>query len=64
MTIQELAEIGRKMRAAQNRYFREGRHPSDLQDSRVLERAFDLAVAQVLKPPPPSLFDREGIDHA
>lgn len=64
MTIKELAEIGRQMRAAQNQYFRGGRLPADLQNSRVLERAFDLAVAQVLNPPAPSLFDREGVDRA
>lgn len=50
----------REMRAKQNDYFRKGRQPSDLAESKRLEREVDRRVEAILQGP--ALFGEEG-DH-
>jgi hypothetical protein len=58
MTLQQLARLAREMREAQRIYFR-SRTPEALERSKSLERRLDVAVKEILDPPPPGLFDRE-----
>lgn len=46
-----LARLGQEMRKAQSLYFRGGRTPEQLANSKSLEKAFDIACTQVLAPP-------------
>lgn len=57
MTIEELARLGRDMRAKQKDYFRT-RDQGTLRESKDMERRFDAAVKSVLDPPNPGLFGR------
>lgn len=63
MTIEELAQLGRDMRNAQNKFFR---RPKDCtpEESGILrsaaqslERMFDAAVKAILDPPKANLFN-------
>ena len=54
MTLQDLADLVRDMRAAQRRYFR-NREPADLQASRKLESRVDV-VLDYLARREPDLF--------
>lgn len=47
--INELAELGKRMRENQKEYFRT-RSTISLNSSKKLERAFDEAVNEILKP--------------
>lgn len=50
MTVTELADLVRRMRDAQRRYFRT-RSGEDLDKSKALEREVDLALETALAPP-------------
>lgn len=56
ISLRELAELVRAVRAAQRHYFRV-RSPEALEESKRLERRLDGAVEEVLHPPAPGLFD-------
>ncbi len=58
MTLEELAKLGRSMRDAQRKYFRD-RSPQNLNVSKDWERRLDAAVAEVLDDNGPGLFDEE-----
>ena len=45
MTLEELVDLGERMRRAQKAYF-DHRHQSDLVRSKELERAFDKAIEE------------------
>jgi hypothetical protein len=55
MNERQLAQLGERMRAAQQKYFRT-RSADDLAESKRLERLFDVAVHDTLRQP--TLFDR------
>ena len=55
MTAHELADLVKRMRAAQNAYFRNGRTTEQLSLSKILEREVDAAVEAVLNPKRPAL---------
>ena len=55
MTAVELAKSVARMREAQRKYFRT-RSQGDLNESKRLEKALDIAVADLLRQP--SLFDQ------
>jgi hypothetical protein len=57
MDLKALADLVRRMREAQRRYFA-GRSTGDLEASKALERQVDAACREVLDPPQPGLFDR------
>lgn len=52
MTVNELAALVEKMRAAQRRYFR---HKDNLSDCKALERDVDAAIERIAAGP--DLFD-------
>jgi hypothetical protein len=49
MTLLELAELAQRMRMKQKLYFR-GRNPGVLQESKILEKELDVALAEILNP--------------
>jgi hypothetical protein len=55
MTLSDLAALGKRMRDAQNAYFK-NRDSRDLNRSRAIEREFDKVVEEVLHPKP-KLFE-------
>ena len=59
MTATELARLVRHMRTAQKAYFRQGRSPIDLAESKRLEKEVDTACNRVLDESP-SLFGEGG----
>ncbi|WP_422923689.1 hypothetical protein [Singulisphaera sp. PoT] len=56
MSARQLAKLGRKMRAAQSKYYRD-RSPAVLELSRRLEREFDNACDELIDQP--TLFGGE-----
>lgn len=57
MDLEELAHLVTDMRAAQRNYFRT-KDVKYINQSKTLERQVDRAVADILNPPPPGLFDQ------
>lgn len=61
MTAKDLADLVRRMRQAQKRYFTL-RDTGSLEESKKLEREVDAACAEALDSRQPSLFDLDGGD--
>ncbi len=57
MTIQQLAELGQKLRQHQRSYFRT-RNSITLAECKALEKEFDKAVELILKPDTRDLFNQ------
>lgn len=56
-TLEELAALGREMRAMQNRYFKGDRSSAVMDAAKSLERRFDKACQAALEPA--GLFDQQ-----
>ena len=61
MTAEELARMVLLMRQLQVSYFKT-KDTGVLQDCKRQEKAVDAAVAKVLNPPPPTLFDADACE--